>query len=152
MKLKNLVYGAAIAAVYAVLTIALAPVSFGAVQCRISEALTMLPVLMPAAIPGLFVGCLISNLVTGSVIDIVFGSLTTLVAAFCTYITRKNIWIAMIFPVVLNAVIVGGYIALFLEEGLAVWYCMLTVGLGQLVACYGIGIPLYKIVKKYWKG
>ena len=112
----------------------------------------MLPAIFPAAIPGLFVGCLLSNLVTGSIIDIIFGSLTTLVAAFLTYLTRKNIWIAMIFPVILNAIVVGSYIALFSPGAPVIWYCMLTVGAGQLVACYGIGIPLYKIVKKYWKG
>ena len=147
--LRKLTYGAVIAAVYAVLTLVLAPISMGAVQCRISEALTVLPMLTGVAVPGLFVGCLLANIFLGSFYDIVFGSLATLLAAVLTRRFRKNKWIAMIFPVIINAVIVGGYIALFLDNSLAVWVSMLFVGLGQAVACYGLGIPLYMFLKKY---
>lgn len=148
MKLRSITYSAIIAAVYAALTLVLAPVSMGAVQCRISEALTILPLFTPVAIPGLFIGCLIANLFLGSVYDIIFGSLTTLLAAFLTYRFRKNRYIALLFPVVLNAVIVGGYIGLFLDNSMAVWLCMLTVGLGQAVACFGLGLPLHTLLRK----
>ncbi len=148
MKLRSITYSAIIAAVYAALTLVLAPVSMGAVQCRISEALTILPLFTPVAIPGLFIGCLIANLFLGSVYDIIFGSLTTLLAAFLTYRFRKNRYIALLFPVVLNAVVVGGYIGLFLDNSMAVWLCMLTVGLGQAVACFGLGLPLHTLLRK----
>ncbi len=152
MKLRKITYGAVIAAVYAALTLVLAPISMGAVQCRISEALTVMPLFTPVAIPGLFIGCLLANIfIGGSVYDIVFGSLTTLLAAFLTRRFQKNKWIAMIFPVVLNAVVVGGYIGLFLDNSMAVWLCMLTVGAGQAVACYGLGLPLLKILTKLFE-
>ncbi|MBE7062721.1 MAG: QueT transporter family protein [Clostridia bacterium] len=151
MNLRQVTFGAIIAAVYAALTLVLSPISMGAVQCRISEALTILPLFTPVAIPGLFIGCLIANVFLGSVYDIVFGSLTTLLAAFLTWKCRKNKYIAMLFPVVLNAVIVGGYIGLFLDNSMAVWLCMAMVGLGQAVACYGLGLPLYKILKKLFR-
>ncbi len=151
MKLKKITFGAVIAAVYAVLTLVLAPISMGAVQCRISEAMTILPLITPVAIPGLFVGCLLANIFLGSVYDMVFGSLATLLAAILTYRFRKNKWLALSFPVLINAVVVGGYIGLFLDAGMPVWVCMVTVGLGQAVACYGLGLPLYNIVKKILK-
>lgn len=148
MKLRTLTFGASIAAVYAVLTLVLAPVSMGAVQCRISEALTVLPLFTPVAIPGLFIGCLIANIFLGSVYDVIFGSLTTLLAAFLTYRFRRNKLIAMLFPVVLNGVVVGGYIGLFLDRSMAVWVCMLMVAIGQAVACYGLGLPLCTLLEK----
>ena len=87
----GLAVGAAIAAVYAVLTYLLAPISYGAVQFRVAEAMTLLPILMPEAIPGLFVGCLLANLLGGAgPLDVIFGSLTTLVAAVMTYFLKKN--------------------------------------------------------------
>ena len=91
MNVKKLTFGAAIAAIYAVLTIFLAPISYGPLQCRISEALCILPVLSPTAVWGLFVGCLVANIFTGSLVDVIFGSLTTLIAAILTYKTRKKL-------------------------------------------------------------
>ena len=150
IQMKRLTYSAVIAAVYAVLTIFLAPISFGFLQCRVSEALTVLPVMSSAAVPGLFIGCLISNIYMGNMIDIIFGSIATLAAAICTRLTRKNKWVAMIFPVIFNAVIVGGYLGLFIDTSKSqpVWLYMLSVGAGQAVACYGLGIPLLNILKK----
>lgn len=148
MKLRTLTFGAGIAAVYAVLTLVLAPISMGAVQCRISEALTVLPLFTPVAIPGLFIGCLIANVFLGSVYDVIFGSLTTLLAAFLTYRFRRNKYIAMLFPVVLNGIVVGGYIGLFLDSSMAIWVCMLTVAIGQAVACYGLGLPFATLLEK----
>jgi len=145
MAIKKITYASIIAAIYIAATFLLTSISYGPFQCRISEALTVLPVLTPVAIPGLFVGCFIANLIAGNIIDIIFGSLTTLVAAILTYKTRKNIWVAMIFPVILNAIVVGGYLGYGTKS---IWFVMLSVGVGQIVACYVIGIPLYMILKK----
>ena len=147
-KKNKIVHAAIIAAVYAVLTLALAPVSFGPVQCRVSEALCILPMFFAEAVPGLAIGCLIANLCIGSIYDIIFGTIATLVAAFGTRLCRKNKWIAMLFPVVLNAVVVGGYIGLFTGTNMAVWLCMCSVGAGEAVACYGIGMPLCGLAEK----
>ena len=85
LKPRSLCMSAVIAALYAALTLLLAPISYGPIQLRLSEALTLLPMLLPQAVPGLFVGCLIANLYTGMLTDIIFGSLATLVAATGTY-------------------------------------------------------------------
>ena len=92
-----------IAALYAALTLVFAPISFGAVQCRVSEVLCILPLFFPDAVWGLFVGCFISNVFMGSVLDMTLGALTTLVAAFLTYKTRKNLYLAIFFPVILES-------------------------------------------------
>lgn len=146
MNVKKLVYSAVVAAVYIALTLAAAPISFGVVQVRISEALTVLPALSPYSIGGLFVGCLISNIFTGQIVDIIFGSLTTLASAVCTYFLRKRKYLVPLPPVVLNGVIVGGYLTALYG---GVWYVnMLTVALGEVVSCYGLGLLLLSLVKK----
>lgn len=152
MKMRKIAYAAILAAIYAVLTLALAPASFGPVQCRVSEAFCILPIFMPEAVSGLAIGCLLANLYTGSVYDIVFGTLATLMAAMLTRKFRKNKWVAMLFPVLFNAVIVGGYIGLFVDRSMAVWLTMLSVGAGEIIACYGLGIPLCGILEKHHKG
>lgn len=145
MKIRKILYGAVIAAVYAVISIVCAPISYGPVQVRLSEALTVLPAVTPVAIWGVFVGCLVANLVTGSVVDIVFGSLTTLVAAYFSYKLRNNKWLVPLPPVLLNGLIVGGYLTAMYG---GIWYVnMLTVTVGQLVSCYLLGVPLMVIVK-----
>ena len=86
-----MVYAAAIAAIYTVLTMVFAPISFGPIQFRISEALCILPFFTPAAVPGLFIGCLLSNLLCGAAaLDIIFGSLATLIGALGSWMLRKN--------------------------------------------------------------
>ncbi len=145
MKIRQILYGAVIASVYAVVSILCAPISYGPVQVRLSEALTVLPAVTPVAIWGVFVGCFVANLVTGSVVDIVFGSLTTLVAAYCSYKLRNNKWLVPLPPVLLNGLIVGGYLTAMYG---GIWYVnMFTVTLGQLVSCYFLGIPLLIIIK-----
>ena len=106
---RSLCLSAIIAALYAALTLLLAPISYGNIQCRVSEAFTVLPMVLPQSIPGLFVGCLIANIFspTPSIWDIVFGSLTTLIAACGTYALRKKPVLAAACPVVANGVIVG---------------------------------------------
>ena len=142
-KTKFIAHTAIIAALYAVLTLVLAPFSYGTVQVRVSELLTLLPALTPAAIPGVFVGCLIANIYTGSVIDIIFGSLTTLAAAYCTYKLRGKKWLMPIPPILLNALVVGYYLTL--QFGGITVMNMLSVGAGQIVACYIL--PIYFILE-----
>ncbi len=141
---KNVLYlvqAALIAAIYAALTYFLAPISYGPLQFRISEALTVLPALFPAAVPGLFVGCLISNLIGGlGMYDIIFGSLATLIAAYLTSKLRKA-WIVPAPAVIVNALVIG--IMLSYMYKLPYIATIASVGFGELVVCYVLGIPLY---------
>jgi len=128
------------AAAYVTLTMLFHPISYGPVQVRVAEALTVLPYVGQLAIPGLFLGCLLANLLGGwGVYDVVLGSAATLVAAL---LTRKmpRPWLAPLPPVVVNAVVVGAYLSYL--AGLPYFWTALYVGLGQLVACYGLGYPL----------
>ena len=129
---RSLCLSALIAALYAALTLLLAPLSYGSLQCRISEAMTILPILLPQAIPGLFVGCLIANLYTGVITDILFGSLTTLLAALGTYLLRKKPLLAAACPVVSNGLIVG--LVLSFTQGLPLALTMLQVAAGEVAA------------------
>lgn len=138
---------AAIAAMYAVLTIAFAPISYGQIQFRISEALTVLPFFTPAAIPGLFVGCIIANLVGhGELIDIVFGSLASLISAILSYKMPKH-YLAPLPPIVVNGIVVG-FVLHYLYQ-LPLLISMGWVALGQIVVCYGLGYPLIIFLKRY---
>ena len=147
---KSLCFSGIVAALYIALTLAFQPISFGAVQFRISEALTMLPVLFPQAIPGLAVGCLLSNLLGGMhMADVVFGTLATLIAAVATYqIYRKyeNIWLAALPPVLCNAVIIG--LLLHFLFDLPLLATMLSVGFGQAVVVYVLGVVMIKALEK----
>ncbi|WP_434577781.1 QueT transporter family protein [Thermoanaerobacterium thermosaccharolyticum] len=151
-KTKKIVYGALIAALYAVMTIALAPISYGQIQVRVAEALTVLPFFSSYSILGLFVGCIIANMVGGNgIFDIVFGSLATLISAVITYyIGKSNLkykrYLAPLPPVVINAVIIG--IELNVVFKLPLVASMLWVGLGEMVACYVLGLPLLLYIDK----
>ena len=156
----RLAVSAVIAASYAALTIALAPISYGPVQFRVSEALTVLPFLMPGTVWGLWAGCILANLYTGSVIDIVFGSLATLLAALLTAYfgkkgnTVKNRLLGCLMPVLFNAVIVGavltwGYrMQAFESPLLSYGFNALTVGLGESGVLYLIGYTLLRQLPK----
>ena len=167
-KIFKLAVLAIIAAAYAVLTIVLAPISYGPVQFRVSEALTVLPFLMPGTVWGVFVGCILANLYTGSVLDIVFGSLATLLAALLTAwfgkkgSTVKNRLLGCLMPVLFNAVIVGavltwGYqLQQFPDKPLASFgFNALTVGLGEAGVLYLIGytllrqLPKIKVIREF---
>lgn len=142
-----------IAALYAITTYlcALWGIAYGEVQFRFSEALTILPLFTPAAIPGLAIGCFIANL--GSpfgMVDVICGTAATLIAAIAVWAVRrvriKNVaWLAPLFPVLANAIIVGLEISWFMPEGLT-WAgfaaAAVSVGLGELVVCYVLGLPL----------
>ncbi|MCL2517117.1 MAG: QueT transporter family protein [Oscillospiraceae bacterium] len=143
---------AVIAALYVAFTMLVAPFAYGPVQFRLSEALTILPFIMPEAIFGLFIGCIISNILSPyGFLDLICGSLATLLAAYLTY-RAKSKWLAPLPPVIVNAVVIGAVITVSMSAGEAFMaayaYNALTVGAGQLVVCYGLGIPLLLILKK----
>ena len=152
-----LVRSAIITALYVALSLLVMPISFGFIQVRISEGLTLLALIMPEAIPALFIGCLISNLVGGCApLDIVFGSLTTLIAAFGTFLMGrviKKTWLKIIlgglFPVILNALFLP-LIWYFCYGQLEFVYVVqaLIIFAGQLLAVYGVGSPLYLVIKR----
>lgn len=136
-----------ISSLYAALTIVLAPISYGPIQVRISEALTVLPYVTPAAIPGLFIGCVVANLFGGlGLPDVVGGSLCTLLAAFLTYLaskTRKPI-LAPVPPVVVNALGVSLYLHLLFQ--LPYWVTVTYIAVGEIGACFILGYPLLLII------
>ncbi len=142
---RSLCASAVIAALYAALTILLAPISFGPVQLRLSEAMTLLPMVLPQAVPGLFVGCLIANLYTGMLTDIIFGSLATLIAAVGTYCFRSKPILAAACPVIANGVIVG--LVLSLSFSLPVALTMAEVAIGEVGAVL-IGFMLLRALQK----
>ena len=159
ISLTTMVQAAMIAAIYVVLTYianAFALANY-AVQVRFSEALTILPYFTPAAIPGLLIGCLLSNILTGCALpDIIFGSFATLLGALGTYALRKWKWCAPICPIIANAIIVPlvliyGYGLLI--EGWSVLQCFgyycLTVGAGEVISCGILGMTLLFTLQKY---
>ncbi|MBQ7934619.1 MAG: QueT transporter family protein [Lachnospiraceae bacterium] len=153
-KTSFLTKAAVIAALYVVLTLlanALGLANY-AVQLRFSEALTILPYFTPAAIPGLFAGCLISNILTGAMpLDIVFGSIATLLGALGTYFLRKWKWLTPLPPIIANVLIVPFVLAyVYCFQG-SIPYFMLTVGIGELLSCGVLGILLLQILEKYRK-
>lgn len=141
MNAKSIAAGGLVAGLYIALTALFAPLSFGAIQFRVSEALTLLPILSPAAVPGLFVGCLLSNLILGAPWqDVVFGSLATLLAAILTRLLRRNQWLAALMPVVFNGLIIGGMLSVV--YALPFLATAATVALGEAAVCYMLGLPL----------
>ncbi len=145
-KLRYMTRAAVIATVYVVVTYLLRPISYGVIQVRVSEALTLLPLIDPAAIPGLFIGCLVANILGGMGLwDIYLGSLITLVSA---YITSKmpNPVLGALPPIVFNALGVAFYLSFLFHMPYGV--TALYIGVGQLVSVAGLGIPLYYFIQK----
>ncbi len=135
-----------IGAIYAIITILFAPISYGMVQVRVSEMLMILPFFTPAAIPGLFVGCVIANIFGGfGLLDVIFGSLATLLSAFLVS-KIGNKYLAPLPPVIVNAIIIGLVLHVVLD--LPLYLTVLWVGFGQLIACYGLGLPLLLLLEK----
>jgi len=140
---------AIIAALYAALTLILSPMSFGLVQVRISEALALLPIVMPEAVPALAVGCLIANLLGGATaLDIVFGTLATLLAAICTRLLRKRLLPAMLMPVLFNGAIVGVVVHYAYSPSVPIALCMLSVAAGEAVSCCLLGPALLRAIER----
>ena len=151
-KISFLTYAAMIAALYVLLTALswLFGLDKGAVQFRISEMLTILPYFTPAAIPGLFAGCLLSNIFVGAPIwDIIFGSIATLLGAIFTRKLRAYPVLATIPPILSNALIIP--FVLHFAYGIpgSIPYFMLTVGLGEVISCGVLGLILYSVIKKH---
>lgn len=144
---------AIIAALYVVLTYAasMLGLSSGVIQIRFSEAMTILPFFTPTAIPGLFIGCLLANILSGAIVwDVIFGSLATLIGAVFTYLLRKKTkWLAPLPPIVSNTVIIPLVLtyAYGVPDGLP--YLMLTVGIGEIISCGVLGMVLLKCLEKY---
>lgn len=153
---RSLTRAALIAALYLLLTLIFQPISFGAVQFRISEALMLLPVLTVDAVPGLFVGCVLANLLGGGIwYDVVLGSIATLLAAMCVRKLREKPVLGAAMPVLFNGLIVGPvvYLAYVRAPGEAINALLMlssvgTVALGELVVCYVLGLPLLKLLRR----
>ncbi|MBD3384467.1 QueT transporter family protein [candidate division KSB1 bacterium] len=147
---KNIALAGLIGALYAALTIGMAPLSYGPVQVRISESLTVLPYLFPGTIYGLYFGCMAANIVGGyGLIDILGGSLLTLLAAILTFYSGKikKPWLAPLPPVVINAFGVSLYLHVLAD--MPYWITVAYIGLGQFLSCYGLGLALlYFLLKR----
>ena len=146
-----LAQAAMIAAIYVVVTVILAPISYGEVQVRIAEALTILPVFTPAAIPGLFLGCFLGNLLGGCIVpDIVFGSLATLLGALGTYLLRNRPkLLAVLPPVLANSLIVPFILRYGYAVPLPIPLMMASVGLGEVISCGVLGSLLRLALERY---
>ena len=158
---RQLATAAIIAALYTVMSLmsSVFGLTYGAIQCRFSEALTVLPFFLPEAIPGLFVGCLVTNLMsTVGPLDIILGSMATLLAALWTA-KMPNKWLAPLPPVICNMVLVGaemiiGAMIAWYEAGFgpgfgaAFAYNAVTVGIGEAIACYVLGMLLLAILPR----
>ncbi len=150
-KIRFMAQAAAIAAIYTVLTLMtnMFGLANGAIQVRISEALTVLPCITLAAVPGLFIGCLISNLMTGAAaLDIIFGSLATLIGAVFTYILRKNKVLAPIPPIISNTLIIPLILAFVYQFEGSIWYFMITIGIGEIISCGIFGYLLLLALRR----
>ena len=159
-KVLFLTQAAVIAAIYVVLTIFISAFNLasGAIQVRISEALTILPFFTPAAIPGLWIGCLLANLLTGAVIyDVIFGSIATLLAAVCTYLLRNHKIACTFPPVIFNMIIVPfvlvyayGIPAVYLHGvNVTIPFNAITVGIGEVISVCVLGSILMRVLAKY---
>ena len=148
---RALTLGAVIAALYVALTFLTAQLGLhnGVIQLRLSEALCALPIFFPAAIPGLTVGCLLANLLTGSVVlDVAFGPVATLLGALGTYALRRRPMLALLPPVLSNAIIVPWVLRIGYGAPDAIWFMVVTVGLGELLSAGVLGYLLYLALKK----
>ncbi len=146
-----LVQAAMIAALYVTLTYIANALGLAnhAIQVRFSEALTIMPYFTPAAIPGLFIGCLLSNILTGCAIpDIIFGSLTTLIAAIFTYKLRKIKWMAPLPPIIANTLVVP-FVLLSAYGIRPLWLSFITVGIGEIISCGILGMFLLSALCRY---
>ncbi|MDP2891680.1 MAG: QueT transporter family protein [Bacillota bacterium] len=154
---RYITHAAIIAAVYAGLTIALAPISFGPIQVRIAEAMCILPLFTPAAIPGLAIGCFIANLSsTFGWPDLIIGTGATLIAASLTYFLRRWKWISPLYTVIINAFAVPFVFFLSAVLGinttqagwLVYWINVGWIALGETLACFGLGLPLMMLMER----
>lgn len=149
---KFITHSAIIASLYVVLTFIanLLGIASGAIQVRLSEALTILPYFTPSAIPGLFMGCIISNLLTGApAIDIIFGSIATLIGAIGSYGLKRYKWAVPLPPIISNALIIPFVLAYAYQIEESIPYMMLTVGAGELISAGILGMLLLTALTKH---
>ena len=141
---------AVIAALYVVLVVVFNYISFGPIQFRVAEALTILPYFTPAAIPGLFIGCILANVIGGAVVwDIIFGSIATFIGEVFTYLLRnKSKFLAPLPPVLANTIIVPWVLKYAYGAEEMVWFMAVTVGIGEILACYVLGMILLFALNK----
>ena len=150
---KNLTFftqAAMIATIYIVLTFAFQAISFGEVQLRIAEALVILPYFTPAAVPGLFVGCLLGNFLSGAILpDTIFGALATLIGACGTYLLRKQKWLAPVPPIIANTIIVP--LVLRFAYGINLPFLLLALSIfgGEFLSCGVLGMLLLTLLSHY---
>ncbi len=143
-----LVQAAIIAAIYVVLVVLFPMWSFGPIQFRIAEALTILPCLTAAAIPGLTIGCLLSNLLGGAIIfDILLGTLATFLGAIGSYLLRKSKWLVPLPPIIANTLLIPLVLKLGYAAEEAIPYMMFTVGISECIVCGIIGMLLLHAIK-----
>ncbi len=153
-KTKFIIHSSVIAALYTALTLLSSALglSSGVIQVRFSEALTILPIFTPAAIPGLFAGCILANLISGSVIlDVAFGSLATLLGAIFTRVLRKYRFLATLPPVLANATIVPFILVYGYGITGSMWYFALTIALGEIISCCILGGFLITALRRFKK-
>lgn len=152
-KTAFLTKSAVIAALYVVLTelSALLGISSGVIQFRLSEMLAVLPIFTPAAIPGVFIGCFISNIITGGVVwDVVFGSFASLIGALgAWYLRKKSVYLAPVPTILANMIIVPFVLRYAYGAEGAIPFFMLTVGIGEIVTAGVLGTFLAKTLKKH---
>ena len=149
--LRFLCRGALIAALYVVLTwlCSLVGLDKGVIQMRLSEALCVLPAFTGAAVPGLFAGCLLANLLTGSALpDIIFGSLATLIGALGAYFLRRRKWLVPLPTVLANTLIIPFVLRFAYGAEGSIPYFMLTVGAGEVISAYICGMLLYAALER----
>ena len=155
---RGIIFSGVVAALYVVLTLPFAQFAYGPIQFRLAEILAILPIFTGAAIPGVTIGCLIANLLNPSAlgpIDIIFGSLATLIAAFLTRVIArrsKHKWLGIIPPILVNGVIVGGYLAFLLAEG-EITYMVVLISMASVAASEAgllivLGLPLLTVIRK----
>ncbi len=143
-------YGSAIAAIYVALTMIFAPISFGPVQFRISEALCILPFFTPAAVPGLAIGCLLANIFCGAMLpDVVFGTFATLIGAAGSYAVRKYKWLVCLPPIISNSLIIPFVLRYAYGAEDMILYMMITVGIGEILAVGVLGNGLMLVLEQY---
>ena len=155
--IKKIVFSAIIAALYSTLTLLLAPIGYGVLQFRISEALTLLPLIFPESIIGLYIGCIISNLLSlYGIPDVVFGSLATLIAGLITYLigkkiknTKLKLFLGGLPPILLNAFVIPLIVLLTTEENISYFLSVGEMIISQSLAIYLLGIPLYFAMNKF---
>ena len=150
-KIRNIAVGAVIAALYVVLTYLanMLGLASGVIQVRLSEILTVMPVFTFSAVPGLFVGCLIANVLTGCALwDVVFGSIATLLGAIGTYLLREYKLLAVLPPILANAIVVPLVLLFVYNLDGTYFYFFVTVGIGEVISCGVFGTILLKSLEK----